>query len=145
MKPERDILFYGSTILGLVYTGLMMLGWSMTPLGPGRIDMWESVYYYCVPFVGAMGVVALALRRTQRYPWWLGVGLLAYPIVAFALLAVPHLPSSARLAILWPFAGITFGQVALPDVLLWALVFGYVLCSIPVLYVWRKRGAGAST
>lgn len=140
MKTNRDVLFYGFTILGLVFTGLMMLGWSMTPPGLGRIGIWESVYYYCVPFVGAMGIVALALRRTQRYPWWLGIGLLAYPIVSFALLAIPHLPSLARSAILRPFAVLTFGKVTYLDVLLWALAFAYVLCSIPVLYLLRKRG-----
>lgn len=140
MKTDRDARFYGSTILGLVYTGLTMLGASMTPPGPGRISMWENVYYYCVPFVGVMAIVALALRRKQRYPWWLGIGLLAYPIVSFALLAVAHLPSFARIAILRPFAVLTFGEGTYLDTLLWALAFAYVLCSIPALYLWRKRG-----
>ncbi len=139
MKTDRDVLFYGFTILGLVYTGLAMLGGGMTPPGPGRVSMWESVYSYCVPFVGAMGIVALAIRRTQHYPWWLGVGLLAYPIVAGALLAVPHLPALAPLATPRPFPALTFGQVTYLDTLLWALVFAYVLCSIPALYLWRKR------
>lgn len=38
-------------------------------------------------FFAAMGGFALGLRRVLGFPWWLGAGLLAYPLITFLTLS----------------------------------------------------------
>jgi hypothetical protein len=83
MKSQQ-VVFYGLTLAGLVGTGALMLAWHLTPPNPDRVGYWYIVIFLGWPFLGLMGLLALALR--PRPPLRVGVSLLAYSIVSFALM-----------------------------------------------------------
>lgn len=90
MKPQYTVVFYGLTFAGLIGTGAMMIAWHLTPPNPDRLGYWYVICFLAWPFLGLMGLLALALRPSV--PVRLGVILLAYTITAFSLMILPFVP-----------------------------------------------------
>lgn len=124
------LLFYALTVTGMFVAGWLILGSFMSPPAPGRNELWYIFMVAFLPFLSAMGLVALGLRRVLGFPWWLGAGLLAYPLSTFLTLS-PELrrylvdsDMQARLA----YEDV--GQFTSLDVFLFVLTFACMLASL---------------
>jgi hypothetical protein len=126
MKPQRVIIFYGLALVGLVGTGAMIIAWHLTPPNPDRVGYWYPVIFLGWPFLGLMGLLALA--RRPGLPVRLGVSLLAYPITAFGLMLLLMVRPLALL-LERPVVAFPGGFEGL-QLLLWALAFAAVLSSL---------------
>ncbi|NJM08588.1 hypothetical protein HC891_23975 [Candidatus Gracilibacteria bacterium] len=100
MKTQGRTLFYGVTSVVLIGNGALILSWFLTPPNPDRVGYWFIIYFIGMPWLGCLGVLALALRKALNLPWWFGASLVAYPALAYALMIcapllqfVPHTAS----------------------------------------------------
>lgn len=126
MKPQHVVIFYGLALAGLVGTGAMIGAWHLTPPNPDRLGYWIVVIFLGWPFLGLMGMLALALR--PRLPVRLGVSLLAYPLASFGLMLLLMVRPLAML-LERPVRAFPGGFEGL-QLLLWALAFAAVLSSL---------------
>lgn len=126
MKQQNIGLFYGFALVGLIGTGAMILAWHLTPPSPDRLGYWIVVIFLGWPFLGLMGLLALALR--PDLPVRLGVSLLAYPMTAFGLMLLLIVQPLALL-LERPVLAFPRGFEGL-QLLLWVLAFAAVLSSM---------------
>lgn len=126
MKPQHVIIFYGLALVGLVSTGAMIVAWHLTPPNPDRVSYWYIVVFLGWPFLGLMGLLALAPR--PGLPVRLGVSLLAYPLASFGLILLLMVRPLALL-LERPVLAFPGGFEGL-QLLLWVLAFAAVLGSL---------------
>jgi hypothetical protein len=131
MNTRSRRLFYGLITVVLVGNGALMLRWFLEPPNPDRVGYWFLIYFIGLPWLGTLGLLALALCGPLKLPLWFGAGLIAYPALAYALMFfAPLLQFVPQTAGIYDFLGAFPGGFEGLNVLLWALCVGCVLASL---------------
>jgi len=63
-------------VLGI--NGALCLAWFLSPPSPDRIGFWYIIFFFIHPFLGALGLTSLILKKSLNLSWWLGSLLLLY-------------------------------------------------------------------
>jgi hypothetical protein len=128
MQLRMTPIFYGLIFISLIAVGALIFAWYVTPPNPDRIGYWLLILFLGLPFLGTLGLLAL-VRRELAMPRWVGVGLIAYAVVPWALMVLAAVRPSALVLdrLVFRFTGGFEGLQAL----LWMFMCLVMLGSLP--------------